>query len=177
MAQLTPSDDDLILAAVPGSEAAWREIVGRYWPRLIGFLRCKRVHESNLEDMAQDVLIKVFRALPKRKPGNFAAWLLAIAGNHIKDGYKKPRLPMAEGDEVILLQADLRAEPDPDFADKLNDCIQNLKPNFREAVIGHAHGSSYEELAEELKIPIDTVKSRIFRGRADLKQCLGPYAE
>ena len=78
---------------------------------------------------------------------------------------------------MILLHADPRRASEPDLLSELGRCLDRLNPECRAALEGVFAGLSYDEVAADLRLPSGTVKSRVSRGRADLKTCLGPYAE
>lgn len=171
-----PTDEDLARAAATGS-AAFAQLLQRYGVRLIGFLRSVGVPEGELDDAAQEVWVKVWKALPTWRADNFQAWLFRIARNHAEDLRKARQRRRTSASAELDDVADGRPASDPDALAKLAECLQKLKEDFRHAVQRHANGFSYEEIAHAVNVPVNTVKSRINRGREALKQCLGPYAE
>lgn len=174
MNAIEPTDEELARRAAGGDREALGELIGRHCNRLAGYLRFLSVPPDDIDDVMQDVWMKVIHGTQRWQDGNFT-WVMRIANNAVIDRRKRKRLPSSGVDPNLV---ELRpATADPDARAKLKECLERLNADYRAAVVGHAAGKSYEELAEQLDTTIGTVKSRISRGRAGLKQCLGPYAE
>ena len=114
--------------------------------------------------------------MPHWRADSFRGWLFAVARNAAADRHKRRRLPTAY-DDVILLHADPRRASEPDTLSELARCLGRLSPECRAALEGVFAGQSYDEVVADLGLPAGTVKSRVSRGRAALRTCLGPYAE
>jgi RNA polymerase sigma-70 factor (ECF subfamily) len=178
MSSPDPSDDHLARAARDGQAAAFDGLMRRYGVRLLGYLRSVGVPESDLEDLAQEVWVKVYAALPRWQDGSFRGWLFRIAHNHAEDARRgRRRTAVVTNSDLIDLQSADPRGTDPDFFRKLAECLEHLPPVYRSAVEGLSAGRTYEEIAATLGQPLGTIKSRINRGRDDLRKCLGPYAE
>jgi RNA polymerase sigma-70 factor (ECF subfamily) len=133
------------------------------------------VHDA--EDLVQETYLRGYRAFDRFEPGtNLRAWLYSILHNARADALRKRR-PMRIADEPLEggpalppPQLQLGAQLD---LEKALACVPEV---FREALIlRDVEELSYEEIARALGIPIGTVMSRLYRGRAVLRQALqGP---
>ena len=137
-------------------------------------------NRPDAEDLTQDVFVRVFRSLHRFQPGTFEGWLHRITTNLFLDSARRrqkirfdgladgsaERLPSAwPGPSEQLADADL----DHDVA----AALAALTPEFRAAVVlCDIEGLSYEEISAVLDVKIGTVRSRIHRGRAQLRAAL-----
>ena len=144
------------------------------------------------EDLTQDVFVKVYRNLGSFDTlrGSFQTWITTMARNLLVDHFRRTRLERASES----LDAGFDGEPDgPTMGDRLADtrkgqeqhvaglqlkvmiqaALKQLSPELREAVIlRDLEDMDYREIAEVLRIPEGTVKSRISRGRGELARLL-----
>ena len=136
-------------------------------------------------DAVQDSFVKAFRALHTFKGGNFKAWLLRIVTNTCYDVLRSRQRRATESLDDLPVEQEYAhqllddAESPEQHAERmeLNSAIeqgiQSLPPDQRLALIlCDVHGYAYEEIAEITQMPIGTVKSRISRGRAKLRNYL-----
>lgn len=139
-------------------------------------------------DLAQEVFLKVYLALPSFNPEyRFTTWLYRIASNCAIDHLrrKQPRtcsLTAGTGEETRRGPADgiAGSEPTPDEALRLRElqerielAIQDLPPEHRQLILlRHRQHCRYDEIARITHLPIGTVKNRIFRARAMLRESL-----
>lgn len=149
--------------------------------------------EDDAHDLVQDTCMRAFRFIGSFEPGTYAkAWLFRILKNNfINDYRKKSRGPSkvefewveqsfaGEEDPEPAFQADLKAETVNEMlGDEITTAIQALPVDFRMIIIlCDLEEFSYEEMAKILNIPIGTVRSRLHRARALLKETLASYAE
>src|SRR5215210_5728868 len=143
---------------------------------------------SRAEDLVQDTRLKAYRSWRQYRPGtNAKGWLLTILRNTFINDYRRRKLePVATDLELVEPHAIYRAieEVDPEGAffsqivdDKVLEAIDALPPDFREVlVLSDMESMSYGEIAEALKVPVGTVKSRLFRARRLLQASLYQYA-
>lgn len=150
--------------------------------------------EDDAQDLVQDTCVKAFRFIGSFEPGTYAkAWLFRILKNNfINDYRKKSRGPSKVEFEWVEQSisgedefaepayfADLQAETVQDMmGDEITAAIQSLPVDFRMIIIlCDLEEFSYEEMAKILHIPIGTVRSRLHRARALLKEKLADYAK
>ncbi|MHA8069188.1 sigma-70 family RNA polymerase sigma factor [Aquirufa ecclesiirivi] len=149
--------------------------------------------EDDAQDLVQDTCLKAYRFINSFEPGTYAkAWLFRILKNNfINDYRKKSRSPSkvefewveqsftGDDDPEPSHQADLHAETVNEMlGDEITKAIQALPVDFRMIIIlCDLEEFSYEEMAKILNIPIGTVRSRLHRARALLKDSLATYAK
>lgn len=190
---LGPSDEELVRRFKGGDQRAYSDLVERYQDRI--FTLCLRwLRDRQLaEEVAQDVFVSAYRALPRfRGDARFSTWLFRIGVNHCKNKrqYNKRRhyhqheplegTPRDDGPERQLPSAD----PGTDRAVHLSDAEELLKQALAEldegyrsiVVLRDIQGLAYEEIADILDLPRGTVKSRLHRARAQLARALSRIA-
>lgn len=163
-----------VVAAAAGDAAAFERLVvaiqGRVWRYLVHLVGDRAL----AEDLAQEVLIRVYRKLGTlRDPEGFTSWVLVVARNAAYDaGRAKQRRPL---ELVPDPDADLRrSHGDPHLTAEVEDALDRLDSDLREAVVLVGMiGLSYREAAETIGVPEGTVKSRVFRARQMLHEMLG----
>ena len=156
---------------------AHRGVVYRHAYRLT-----RNAHDA--EDLTQDVFIRVFAALPNYRPGgSFPGWLHRITTNLFRDRLRRGRLvrfvPLGDHTDHIIDRAPTPAEllDDRTLDADLEESLQAVPPHFRSAVLlSDVHGLSYGEVAAALGIKVGTVRSRLHRGRAQLRTALAHRA-
>src|SRR5712691_11678361 len=178
----SPSDAELIERCLQKDNSAWELIVGRYKRKVfhIGYKFTGR--HDDAEDLTQEIFLKVFRSLEKfNRDADFSTWLSSVARNFCIDHYrasKREREVLVED----LVAFDLapassgnphRALEDQDRRSFLRRGLDMLPDKLREAVVlRDLQGLSYQEMADRLRLPEGTVKSRINRGREELARLL-----
>ncbi len=137
------------------------------------------------EDAAQEAFIAAYRAVPRFRGGRFRAWLLRIAANACYDELRRrrsrPQVPLEAPADDERPSAELPASDEPleqraerlELARCLQEGLASLPPDQRLAVIlRDVQGLAYEEVAEATGASLGTVKSRISRGRAAMRDFL-----
>ena len=140
--------------------------------------------KHDAEDLVQDVLVRVQRGLRTYQPGSMQGWLSRITTNAFLDEVRrKKRRPtdfLPEDAERVLptsLGAD-EALAHSSIPDEVQEAVMSLRDDYRAAVVlSDVVGLSYQEISEALDVPIGTVRSRIHRGRSQLRGLLGPQIE
>lgn len=160
----------------------WEEIVRDHSPRVyrLAYRLTGDPHEA--EDLTQDVFVRVFRSLDTYRPGTFKGWLHRITTNLFLDKVRRrQRIRFDALTDELAARLPLRAtgtDPEQVFAmthldDDIQAALSALPPQFRAAVVlADIEGYSYEEVAQTLGVKMGTVRSRIHRGRALLRQSL-----
>jgi RNA polymerase sigma-70 factor, ECF subfamily len=182
----------LVRRGVAGDAAAWEEIVRQYNRRIYNI--CYRFTGSadQAEDLTQEVFIRVYRTLSSFDPGKaaFTTWLTTLTRNLLVDHFRKSRqdrvtesldVTPAE-DENAPTPASQLADPGPapdatvhsqERQKLVQAALQRLSPELREAVVlRDLQDMDYREIAQVLRVPEGTVKSRINRGRTELARLL-----
>lgn len=137
-------------------------------------------NDADAQDLVQDVLLRVRRGLETYRPGSLEGWLSRITTNaFLDDVRRRQRRPtVALPADADRLLADPTADPEELAAAStlpadLQAALLSLPEDFRVAVVlCDVVGLQYEEIAVDLGIPIGTVRSRIHRGRAQLREAL-----
>ena len=160
------------LLPVSVSAVPWSDVAERLRPFV-----ARRVPPSEIDDVVQDVLVHMHRGLAAvREDDRFAAWMFQIARNAITDaGRKRARTPIANGVEPEELPAQA-SSPDEDrqAATALSGCVSvfvaQLASPYREAItLVELEGKTTREAAEMVGISVSGMKSRVQRGRAQLR--------
>jgi RNA polymerase sigma-70 factor (ECF subfamily) len=144
-------------------------------------------HEPDIiDDLAQEVFIKAYEALPNfRFQSSFYTWLYRIAVNKSRDELRKRKIRRFFSLQTLLDSSDhelaskLAVEPrDNEVQELIASALKSLPERFRTVIIlKDIDGLSYEEIAEVLQCELGTVKSRLFRARASLRNVLKPLLE
>jgi RNA polymerase sigma-70 factor (ECF subfamily) len=162
----------------------WEEIVEQHSARVyrLAYRLTGNVHDA--EDLTHDVFVRVFRSLHTYRPGTFEGWLHRITTNVFLDKMRrKQRIRFdALSEEASARLASSSAGPEQQvhdgmFEDDIQRALDALPPDFRAAVVlCDIEGLSYEEIAATLDVKLGTVRSRIHRGRAQLRDALAHRA-
>jgi RNA polymerase sigma-70 factor (ECF subfamily) len=159
---------------------SWEEIVRTHSSRVYRLAYRLTGNRYDAEDLTQEVFVRVFRSLSTYTPGTFQGWLHRITTNLFLDLARRrqrirfdslpddapERLPGAEPSPAEAFD-DRHLDPD------IQAALDALSPEFRAAVVlCDIEGLSYEEIAATLGVKLGTVRSRIHRGRAQLREAL-----
>lgn len=178
---LTPAAriDDLIARCLTGDQTAWAAIVEQHWRRVFNVAYRFVGRHDEAEDLTQEIFIKIFKALDTfDRRANFQTWIISISRNLCIDHYRsvrKERETMARDvDASELTPVEAGRGPhgqleQRDLRDLIRTALAELPPTLREAVVlRDLQEFSYQEIADRLRLPEGTVKSRINRGRLEL---------
>jgi RNA polymerase sigma factor (sigma-70 family) len=168
-------------AAAEWTQPSWDEVVREHSARVYRLAYRLTGNTHDAEDLTQEVFVRVFRSLPNYTPGTFEGWLHRITTNLFLDMARRRRRIRFEGlaeettgrlrgDELTPAQAFDARHLDSD----VQEALRGLAPEYRAAVVlCDIEGLSYEEIADTLGVKLGTVRSRIHRGRAQLRAALG----
>lgn len=182
----------LVRRCVAGDSAAWQEIVQQYHRRIYNI--CYRFSGSpdDASDLTQEVFIKIYRTLGTFDGSRaaFMTWVTTVTRNLLVDHFRKGKYdrvtesleaaPGGQEDGLTLVEQlqDQSISPERrvqrlQVQKVVHEALQKLSPELREALIlRDLQDMDYKEIAQVLKIPEGTVKSRINRGRTELARLL-----
>lgn len=147
-------------------------------PQLMGYALKLTSNDQDAQDLFQETAFRAFKHRDHFQPGtNLIGWLLTIMRNIFINQYRrrKRRATLLDhSDNQFLLQPlDTAANNDGEakvLYDDLTTVINQLDESMRKPFLMHFSGYKYEEIAEEMDLPLGTVKSRIFFARKYLKE-------
>ena len=159
---------------------SWEEIVRAHSARVYRLAYRLTGNQHDAEDLTQEVFVRVFRSLSSYTPGTFEGWLHRITTNLFLDGARRKQRIRFEGlgDEVAQRLQGTELTPaqawdERHFDGDIQAALQALPPDYRAPVVlCDIEGFSYEEIAATLGVKLGTVRSRIHRGRAQLRAAL-----
>ena len=166
--------------AAPWTPPSWDEVVRDHSARVYRLAYRLTGNVPDAEDLTQEVFVRVFRSLSSYTPGTFEGWLHRITTNLFLDMARRRQRIRFEGlgDQAVGLLRDDEPTPAQAFDARHLDtdvlqALEALAPEYRAAVVlCDIEGLSYEEIAATLGIKLGTVRSRIHRGRAQLRAAL-----
>ena len=179
-------DDRFVANAIKGDQEAYKRLMDKYQkPLYYHVLKMVKNHEQ-VEDIVQESFMKAFSNLSSYNTNYaFSTWMYRITTNHTIDFLRKKKLqttsinePVRAKDGEMQMQIVGGAETDRKIIRKerkkiVTDAIQNLPEKYREVIVmRHLEEMSYQEISEELDIPLGTVKAHIFRAREMLYKAL-----
>jgi RNA polymerase sigma-70 factor (ECF subfamily) len=168
----------LVVRCQVGDEAAFREVVEGYGPRLRYYVGKLLGTSADVEDVLQDVWCDVVRGIPRlADPGAFPAWLYRIARDRAFRRLRRRREPAQFLDGV-----DVAGERDDDFsaedAGRVHAALDELAPEHRDVlVLRFLEEMSYESIAEVVGCRVGTVRSRLHYAKRALRRALESEAE
>ena len=187
------ADDDarLVLSSQEGNLDAFEQLVIKHQKRMLNVaFRLTNDYDEACE-VVQDAFVSAYKSIKNfRREAKFTTWLTTITVNLSKNKLKQ--MKSRQGREAFsldepILTDDGRIAVDPpskepsvldklekrDVKNKVQDCIRALEPDFREVlVLRDMQDFSYEEIGSILKVREGTVKSRLFRAREMVRDCL-----
>ena len=174
--------------AVPGAgewtPPSWDEVVRTHSARVYRLAYRLTGDRHDAEDLTQEVFVRVFRSLSSYTPGTFEGWLHRITTNLFLDSVRRKAKIRFEGlaDDAADRLAGKEPTPAQAYFDThldadIESALASLAPEFRAAVVlCDIEGLSYEEIAATLGVKLGTVRSRIHRGRSQLRAALAHRA-
>jgi RNA polymerase sigma-70 factor (ECF subfamily) len=177
---MSPTDQITIRRAVNGDEGALRAIWTQHAPRIDALVRRLVGDPDQAADVAQEVWIQIFRALPGyRGDSQFSTWAHRIAVNRTLNALRSLRRVSAK--EVDIEEDSSMVEHDGDrsmLAQTIDEAVQKLSPGARHVFVLHdVEGYTHEEIATELGITSGGSKSQLFKARAKLRRLLAPLMD
>ncbi len=171
-------DRSLIEKSLEGSGKAFKKLVDKYQPLVYSVVRGIMGNRDEVEDVTQEVFIKVYRKLATfRGEARLSTWIYRIARNEAINAAKRARSDIGPLDEAERLAS---SDPGPDrhleshvTASLVEELLSSLDEQYRVVLeLRYMGEKSYAEIAEIMEIPVGTVKTYIHRGKMLLKQRL-----
>ena len=165
------SDEALILDFQRGSREAFEELFARYRGPLFGFFRRRLESSERAEDLTQETFLAMIRAASRYEPrAQLRTYLYGIALKLVAAERRKEK-----GSASIKADDEPVTEQLPDNALWVRESLKKLETSERTILMLREYEQlSYAEIAELLRLPINTVRSRLFRARMALKEHLAP---
>jgi RNA polymerase sigma-70 factor (ECF subfamily) len=181
----------IVQRCMEGDSGAWTELVQAHHRRVYALCYRFTGSSSDAEDLTQDVFLKVYGNLRSfdLERGSFQTWITTLTRNLLVDHFRRSKQQRAtssmdegwdEADDMPLTQRLAQSGPDPhdravqkQLEKLVQEALVKISPELREAVIlRDLQDLDYKEIAQILRVPEGTVKSRISRGRAELARVL-----
>jgi RNA polymerase sigma-70 factor (ECF subfamily) len=162
----------------------WEEVVEAHSARVYRLAYRLTGNRHDAEDLTQEVFVRVFRSLSSYTPGTFEGWLHRITTNLFLDQVRRRQRIRFDGLPDDAADRLPGREPTPaeaydatHFDDDVQRALDALLPEFRAAVVlADIEGLTYEEISSTLDVKLGTVRSRIHRGRSQLRAALAHRA-
>ncbi len=193
MAEREQLDDRTLVSRIVGGD---RDLFGvlasRYEKRVINYVYRITHRYEDAHDLTQEIFVKVYLALDRYDPKyQFSTWLFRIAQNSAIDALRKKSIvevPLARpteeepsGKEREFADNGIspyRALKNKQLSAAIDKAVDNLPTDYRELIqLRHFAEMSYEEIASMKKLPLGTVKNKLFRARNLLKDALDSFVE
>jgi RNA polymerase sigma factor (sigma-70 family) len=188
---LSPRGNDdyqLVLAAMNGNQKAYESLMNRYRHSVYHAMFKMVNNRDDADDLTIEAFGKAFNKLPSYAPNYaFSTWLFRIAINNCIDYIRKKRLKTYSMDEKMSEDSDnsfaqnmSNFEPDPEHKmmheqkiAHVRRLVENLSTKYRSMIeLRYYEELSYEEIAQEMNLPLGTVKAQLFRAKEILYQQL-----
>jgi RNA polymerase sigma-70 factor (ECF subfamily) len=177
--------EDVVARVALGNEDAFEVLYQRVAGQVLGLVRRVLRDPAQSEEVAQEVLVEVWRTAPRfdRTRGSASAWILTMAHARAVDRVRSAQAAAARDETVgrrqhgreydeVAEEVEVRLEQQA-----VRSCLGTLTDVQREAVqLAYYGGHTYREVAELLDTPLGTVKTRLRDGLIRLRDCLGVTA-
>ena len=171
--------DELIQRCLSGAQQAWEQIVRLHWRKVFNVAYKFVGKHDEAEDLTQDIFLKIFKSLNSfDRRANFQTWLISVSRNLCIDHYRSVRKERETIDrdidpgDVTPVSAEISPYAALEARDRvtmLREAMGALPDTLRTAVLlRDIQELTYQEIADQLRLPEGTVKSRINRGRTEL---------
>lgn len=183
-------DEELVARVLAGDQGSFRLLVERYQDRLVSFLFRMLRDLDTAHDLAQEVFLRVYQALDRFDPQfRFSTWTFRVAHNLGVDELRRRKvrwvpLQRQDAEDETPWERELPSTGPSPYQNLRNDqrgaaiqrAIDSLPGDYRELIVlRHYAELSYEEIAQLKRMPLGTVKNKLFRGRQMLKDKLAAY--
>ncbi|MFD3442260.1 sigma-70 family RNA polymerase sigma factor [Streptomyces sp. NPDC058685] len=177
-----PGLDQLMLKTAQGDQEAFAQVYDQVNGRVLGLVLRVVRNAAQSEEVAQDVLVEVWRTAGRFRPekGTAMTWILTLAHRRAVDRVRAAQASVDRDAKAALLD---HSTPFDEVAEEVETrmewervrrCVQGLTEIQREAVtLAYYGGLTYKDVAEALTVPLGTIKTRLRDGLIRLRDCLG----
>ena len=178
------TDEQLVKMVLSGQTAAFELLVQRYQKQIFALAYRLGGDYDEAQDMAQEAFVRIYQELSRFDTGRrFFPWMYRVAHNTcVNILHKRPKDTSSLEDALPFWEDDnSSSSPTEAFAlqeraEKVQSALQSLPENYRlPLVLKYLEGMSYQEISDQLSLPVSTIETRLFRGRNMLKKLLQPY--
>lgn len=177
----------LIKKSISGDVESFEILISRYQKMAYNVAYRIMGNEEDAKDMAQESFIKIFKYIKNfRMDSSFSTWMYRIVMNTCKDELRKKKLKVISIDKTIdtgdgSMQMDIEDSSrtpeqlleSKETSEEVQNALLQISENNRIVVVlRDIKGFSYSEISEIIDVPVGTIKSRINRGRQELKEIL-----
>jgi RNA polymerase sigma-70 factor (ECF subfamily) len=171
------NERELVERCRQDDEGAFQELVDRYKNLVFAMIARTVQDRSQVEDLAQDVFLRVHRGLPYfRGEARLSTWIYRIVANVCSQARTRAPGPASLDDERSAPLTPSGADPqfaDIELRDRLEKAIKRLPDQQRLLIAAHyLNGVQYEDLADALGLPLGTVKTHLYRAKRQLRRLL-----
>ncbi|MFD6423182.1 sigma-70 family RNA polymerase sigma factor [Streptomyces sp. NPDC060198] len=180
-----PDLQDLLVQVARGDQDAFAQVYDTVCGPVLGLIRTVLRDPAQSEEVAQEVLVEVWRTAPRYQPSRGSAmnWVLTLAHHRAVDRVRSAEASAAREHRAALLdrtpaydevteQVESRLE-----REQVRRCLRTLSELQRESVtLAYYRGLTYSEVAELLGAPLGTIKTRLRDGLIRMRDCLGVNA-
>ncbi|MFF7484480.1 sigma-70 family RNA polymerase sigma factor [Streptomyces luteogriseus] len=180
-----PDLEELVGRVALGDEDAFASVYDAVAGSVLGVARAVLRDQAQSEEVAQEVLVEVWRTAPRYRPdrGTAVNWILTLAHRRAVDRVRSVEAAAARDHKAALLartpefdevteQVEARLE-----REQVRRCLRTLTEIQRQAVtLAYYRGLTYSQVAESLTLPLGTAKTRLRDGLIRLRDCLGVTA-
>lgn len=169
------SDEILINQAQRGDLTAFNTLIQRHSHKVHRLISCYLEDKTSVNDLVQEVLLKIVRYLPRfKQKSQFSTWIYRVTLNTVKNYLRALHLRLTSEDQFARESIFVATSPESyilfnEYTNRVAHALAQLPRNLRQCYGYYVFkGQSYEVIAEKMRCPIGTVRSRIFRARQQL---------
>lgn len=176
-------DKKLMKMAQDGDSAAFGKLAHKYKDRLYNFIYRMIPEEQEAQDILQETFLRAYKERKRYQPDfAFSTWLYTIATNLVRSEYRKRKrwkfISMGIGSQDDEMSIPAKITKDLNLMPYIEKALDKLGQEYRTAfILRDIQQLPYEEIAQIMKVPVGTVKSRLNRARALMREQLLPLRE
>ena len=180
------TDEELVEKVKKGDADVYEKIIQKYQSKVFGLIYNMTKNQNDIEDLAQEVFIKIYKNLGKFKgESSLYTWIYKITVNLCLDEMKKRKNVIYLDEKIEVDDGEVNRElpsedksqeklyEEKELQEKLHNCINKLPEKQKVMIVlRDIKGFSYEEISKITDVKLGTVKSQINRARLKLKELL-----